>query len=373
MDSPHDNIETVVDTITSYPEARESDGPHLSASDAHPTVHDLPGPSTTYIPRQPSPPLPDLKTRSFPVVDASDDEDDEDDEPIATLPIYLSPGLGEQGLDLHQYPLQHRDISVPTWARDRGKTISARVKEKAGRVEVEIPVDAGAAYWREDRASELGFVVDVNGDDGPVGGYGFGGKEKDKKGREKVPKKKEEKWGDKMRLRSELVPNATGYYSGVVRDGALHLHPISRVLQFRTSLGYLDDVDQKSRSRRLANGAVNGAGDSDEEEAPKKKKAAPAPVAKPRRVLDEEDNDGTGSIKDFRNKMWAMAIKEDEDSWAGYSWKAGEVSSSEKKDLVDQMQDDAVGDALGSLILDEEKRERLTCQTRPLDYLDRAM
>lgn len=53
-------------------------------------------------------------------------------------------------------------------------------------------------------------------DDGLVGGYGFGGKEKDKKGREKVLKKKEEKWGDKMRLRSELVFNVIGYYFGVV-------------------------------------------------------------------------------------------------------------------------------------------------------------
>ncbi|ODN83007.1 hypothetical protein L202_01238 [Cryptococcus amylolentus CBS 6039] len=363
QDHPIDQIEVATDSInfadlSNFPIApSEEAGPHLSASEAHPSLQDAAGPSTTYIPRQPSPPLPDLKTRSFPAVDADSDEEDADDEPIATLPVYMSPALLQQGgVDIYQYPLQHRDISVPTWARDRGKTISARVKENVARVEVEIPVDAGAAYWREDRASELGFVVDVtNGDDSTVGGYGFGGKEKDKKGKEKASKKKEEKWGDKMRLSSEVVPNATGYYTGVIRDGAVHLCPVSRVLQFRTSLGYLDDVEQRSRTRRTTNGNA----ESDDEDAPKKKRAPPQPVAKPRKVLDDEENDGTGSIKDFRNKMWAMAQKEDEDNWVAYQWKAGGEESS-------------VVDALEGLILPEEKRERLTCKTRPLDYLDRA-
>jgi DNA-directed RNA polymerase-3 subunit RPC5 len=95
------------------------------------------------------------------------------------------------------------------------------VKERVGRVEVELPVDGTAEVWRDDKAREMGFVTDVNanghGDD-IVGGYGFGGKEKEKDKRKKSAKK-EEKWGDKARLRSEVVPNATGYYSGVVHDG----------------------------------------------------------------------------------------------------------------------------------------------------------
>ncbi|WVR08565.1 hypothetical protein IAU60_005620 [Kwoniella sp. DSM 27419] len=357
-------IEVVDDSINSYPDPRESNGPSLPAGDA--AAHDAPGPSTTFIPRQPSPPLPELFSRSFPLVDASSDEEDEDDEPIATLPIYLSPALAPH-LDLYQYPLQHRSLSVPSWARDRGKDISARVKEKAGRVEVEIPVDAGTNYWREDRARDLGFVMDVsevNGDDGVVGGYGFGGrsgggssKDKDKKG--KKEKKKEEKWGDKMRLRSELVPNATGYYSGVIRDGALHLHPISRLLQFRTALNYLDDADDKAkeRSSRRANGVSNG-GDSDDEEAKKKKAPAPVKDLRPvRKLLDEEENDGSGSLKDFRNKMWWMAKKEEEDQWIGYQWKSTE--------------DEQVAHTLEQLVVPEDKRERLTCKTRGLDFLDR--
>ncbi|WRT70670.1 uncharacterized protein IL334_007668 [Kwoniella shivajii] len=359
-------IEKVDDTINSYPDARESDGPELSAPEANMT--DVPGPSTTFIPRQPSPPLPNLTTRPFPAINIDSDSDDEDDEPIATLPIYLSSTLSPH-FDIYQYPLQHRSLSVPTWARDRGKEISARVKEKFGRVEIEIPVDAGQSYWREERARDLGFVTNVKnangGEDDIVGGYGFSGaggggssskeKSKDKKGKDKKSSSKDkEKWGDKMRLRSEPVPNATGYYSGVIREGALHLHPISKVHQFRTSLTYLDDADEKARekpSRRMN-------GDSDDEG---KKKPAPGPVKdlRPqRKLLDEEDNDGSGSIKDFRNKMWWMAKKEEEDHWVPYHWKSG-------------VEDDGVIEALEKLVLPESKRERLTCKTRALDYLDR--
>jgi DNA-directed RNA polymerase-3 subunit RPC5 len=93
------------------------------------------------------------------------------------------------------------------------------VKENVGKVEVEMPVDEDQLYWRRDRAEELGFVRDINDDDsGVVGGYGFGGrgdKDKDKgKG-----KKKEKHWGEKMRLKSESIPNETGYYSGVIQNG----------------------------------------------------------------------------------------------------------------------------------------------------------
>jgi DNA-directed RNA polymerase-3 subunit RPC5 len=39
----------------------------------------------------------------------------------------------------------------------------------------------------------------------------------------------------------------------------------------------------------------------------------------------EEENDGSGSIKDFRNKMWSMANREKEDFWVPYAWNEGEV------------------------------------------------
>lgn len=85
---------------------------------------------------------------------------------------------------------------------------------------MEIPVDAGIHVWRDERARELGFVTDVHAVNG-AGGDEVEGGVSGRVGVEKKErkKKKEGKWGDKMRLRSEIVPGNTGYYSGIVHDG----------------------------------------------------------------------------------------------------------------------------------------------------------
>ena len=168
-------------------------------------------------------------------------------------------------------------------------------------MEVEIPGDAGPDVWRDDRARDLGFVTDVNATNGMEdveGGYGFGGrgteKEKEKEKKKKEKKRKEEKWGDKVRLRSEVVPGATGYYSGVIRDGepesllkfgirlmndigALHLHPISQLHQLRTSLSYLDDYDTQIRERAISRKEREEQGENGGEKKPKVSGAAQAP------------------------------------------------------------------------------------------------
>lgn len=40
----------------------------------------------------------------------------------------------------------------------------------------------------------------------------------------------------------------------------------------------------------------------------------------------EDEGDGSGSIKDFRNKMWRLAQEEQDDTWVAYDWREGEVS-----------------------------------------------
>jgi len=173
--------------------------------------------------------------------------------------------------------------------------------------------------------------------------------------RKKGKKKEKEQWGDKMRLRSEVVPNATGYYSGIVQDGALHLHPVSKLLQFRTSLNYLDDYDERRhRASKDKEGTAEGS-----DRKPKVNGVGPAGMpGRPVRKLIEEDNDGSGSIKDFREKMWTMAREETEDPWVSYAWKSGEAES-------------AVDNAIASMVVPPDKRDRLECATRPLDYLNR--
>ena len=177
------DIEVVPATIDSYPSPQTSSGLVLPLTE--PLDADLPGPSSLFIPRLRSLPLPDFPPDS-------DSDADTEDEIVARLPIYLSPAL-HPNLHLFQYP-----------------------------------VDAGTDVWRDDRARELGFVLDVGAGNGEAveGGYGFGGRGTEReKEKEKTRKKgKEEKWGDKLRLRSEAVPSATGYYSGIVHDGEEVFH-----------------------------------------------------------------------------------------------------------------------------------------------------
>ncbi|BEI80237.1 hypothetical protein CcaverHIS002_0107660 [Cutaneotrichosporon cavernicola] len=312
------DVEMVADSILDSPKGSEYGGDVIPADSALPP-HDAPGPSSTFIPPTetyldpvnppPSPPLPPF---------------DEDDEVVARLPVYISPSLA-QNLAIFQYPLQHRSLRVPTWAADRGKRITSRVKEGVGRVEVEVPVDANAGVWRDERARELAFVPanTVNGEEGK--------------------KKKEIQWGDKMRLRSEVVPTKEGtYFSGIVHEGALHLHPINRMLQFRTSLAYLDDYDNKNRPRAV-------------EEEEKKKVAQRKDLPK---SLDDPNNDGSGSIKDFRTKMWSMQAREDEEKWVPYEWNEG-------------AENEAVTESLENLLVHQDRRGMLDCKMRGLDYLDR--
>lgn len=73
---------------------------------------------------------------------------------------------------------------------------------------------------------------------------------------------------------------------------------------------------------------------------------------------DDPNNDGSGSIKDFRNKMWSTAQKEDEDKWVTYAWNEG-------------VEDSKVTESLERLLVHEDKRDMLECKSRGLDYLDR--
>lgn len=226
-------IDAVADSILESPQGSEYGG-DVDTAAAAAGERDVPGPSSTYFPpAEPDPLAAPSSTAgpsgagpsssahpstsaagaagappASPTLPSLADADDPDDEVVSALPVYISPALGAH-LALFQYPLQHRSLRVPQWAADRGKRITSRVKETVGRVEVEIPVDADTRVWREDRARELGFVpeaVSSNGHREEEGG--------------KKKKEKDARWGDKMRLRSEVVPTKEGtYFSGIVHDG----------------------------------------------------------------------------------------------------------------------------------------------------------
>lgn len=219
------DVEMVADSILDSPQGSEYGGEIIPA-EASATQLDRPGPSSTFLPpsehdhsaASASSTRPPGQSSSRPVPASPTlpplaDADDDDDEVLATLPVYISPSLG-QNLALFQYPLQHRSLRVPQWAADRGKRITTRVKEGVGRVEVEVPIDADTRVWREDRARDIGFVPDAASASNGHREEEVGGEGKKKK------KEKEAKWGDKMRLRSEAVPTKEGtYFSGLVHEG----------------------------------------------------------------------------------------------------------------------------------------------------------
>lgn len=133
------SLEVVNDSILNSPEGEEYAGPDMSASAANVPrdsgIGPLP-PSASTSGGEYKLPSDLLKPPS-----SREEEDEEDDEIVATLPIYLHHTLAPS-LTQFQYPLQHRNLRVPTWAEERGKKITARVKEQSGRVDVEVPIDA---------------------------------------------------------------------------------------------------------------------------------------------------------------------------------------------------------------------------------------
>ncbi|KAI5453186.1 hypothetical protein NCC49_006214 [Naganishia albida] len=283
------------------------------------------------------------------------DDLDSDDEIVHELPVYINQTLSPS-LNLFQYPLHHRAPQVSEWARARGEQVTARMKENVSRFELEIPIDMRPEVWDEERAEGLGFVKDEK-----------------KKG-----KARDDGWGNKMRLKTEPVPEVTGYWAGVVHDKALHLHPISRLQQLRPALGYLDAVEaqdraEKERARRLANGEE----DEDEDDEPEPGKAS---KAKPKKEKEEaktvqlqmaqapEDaiplrrgskmgTGGTvGTTTQIRNKLVKALTAEAEDDWIPWKW---------------DTDSEAMLQSLSHLLLPRRERVPLECETRPLDILSK--
>lgn len=213
------------------------------------------------------------------------DDLDPDDEIAYTLPVYMNQSMSPN-LNLFQYPLHHRAPQVSEWAAARGQSVTARMKEQVERFELEIPIDMRPEVWDEDKAEQLGFTAEDSG----------------KKG-----KGRDEGWGNKMRLRSEAVPEVTGYWAGVVHDGeyatrkeifglttkyfpgALHLHPVSRLQQLRPTLGYLDALEAQDRAEKeRARRRENGEDDDDDDDEPE-----PSGKASSSKAKSKKDSKGT--------------------------------------------------------------------------------
>ena len=135
-----------------------------------------------------------------------------DDDPIVTvLPIHLSTALAPN-VHLHQFPLLTRPLQVPPSAAQSGKKIRARLKPKAARLEIHVPVDSRKEVWNRERSEDMGKARAIDDAENSAG-------------KRKANDDADQRLSD-IRLRSEQVPDRGAYMLGIVRDGMDVLFPL---------------------------------------------------------------------------------------------------------------------------------------------------
>ncbi|KAK3832833.1 MAG: Sin-like protein conserved region-domain-containing protein [Linnemannia gamsii] len=143
---------------------------------------------------------------------------DEGDELVKEIPVYLSQRLAKY-LYLFQYPV--RAAALP-YTEGSGPS-KARIKPLSQLIELELPVDTNASQYNKERGEELAMGMN----DKPLR-TALDDEPDDDERRELL---------DKQTLVSSLIPNATHYLAGVLRNA----------VQLRPSFKYLDKIDEKKK------------------------------------------------------------------------------------------------------------------------------
>jgi hypothetical protein len=125
---------------------------------------------------------------------------DEGDELVKEIPVYLSQRLAKY-LYLFQYPV--RAAALP-YAHGHGPS-KARIKPLSQLIELELPIDTKAQEYNRERGEELALGMNDKALRTALDG------ELDDEG--------EREMLDKQTLVSSLIPNATNYLAGVLRNG----------------------------------------------------------------------------------------------------------------------------------------------------------
>ncbi|CAO1617985.1 unnamed protein product [Sympodiomycopsis kandeliae] len=318
-------------------------------------------------------------------MDQEDEEEQEqDDDPnlLASYPIYLSNSVPEtSSLELFQYPTYPRrqPLPVPSSSRQRGLQQAIRWRKNAGWVQVELPLDLRKSVYDEDKGGEMGRGAHHLGKEiGANDRQGSDDEDEDEKGgkrRKREDKKKgkskasnmldmdEEDKGpkrlEKIRLESDLIPNMTKYCVGIMRDHALHLTPLDRIVQLRPSMHHLDGLDSIEKEEKRNAARMNAQTDDEESEAESKPPAAQQQSAGYNisvRVASG-GRDGGAIEKDV---LMSAKHKAEAEDWIQLSW----------KDLHgydnDRLQ---VQDVMSKQLFVQSRKNKLDCVTRPADYL----
>ena len=242
---------------------------------------------------------------------------------VQTIPIRISNNL-EPEIEVHQYPVLSRPLQVPPSAAESGKRIRARSKPQAGLYEVHIPADTRADVWNAERAKELGAARAEEDTEERQAIATAAGPSKGKL-QEEAPVRR---LGE-VRMRSEPMPDRAVYMLATVRDGEIHLHPVSRTLQFRPTMTYLDVLQRKMRPKR-------GGGDSDSDDGPPPDPDEPAVPPPPKtkkkadldarevqltaKKVDDKLQAGMNNLSDVRQEMLARLRTEMSDNWQDWEY-----------------------------------------------------
>ncbi|TFK57311.1 hypothetical protein OE88DRAFT_1650956 [Heliocybe sulcata] len=276
----------------------------------------------------------------------------EDDRLLTVLPIHLSNALAPN-VHIHQFPLLTRPLQTPPSAQAAGKRIVFRVKPKVRRLEVHVPVDTRPEVWNSERARDLG-IARVEDD-----------KEKNQESQKTKSREGEEPRLSEIRMQSEQVPQQGAYMLGVVRDGRLHLHPVSETYQLRPTLTYMDVLSRKSKRRTGAgddSDSDDGPPPDPDDEAPppavKKEKKQPTGEAREVQVaarrLDREGGQAIqGGLSAVRRDMLMTMRAEEEEAWEDLEYCDGETEES--------------GVAYEAVF--SKRQEPLECKTTVADFL----
>ncbi|KAH9937562.1 DNA-directed RNA polymerase III subunit Rpc5 [Fomitopsis serialis] len=242
----------------------------------------------------------------------------EDDQLVSVLPIRYSNALVPD-VHIHQYPLLTRPLQVPPTAAASGKRIKARLKPGVRRLELHVPVDTRPEVWNGERSRDLGKAR-VEDD-----------KEKNQALLQVKQREGEEPRLAEARMRSEQVPHAGVYVLGIVRDGQLHLHPISETHQLRPTLTYMDVLNRKNRRGR---GGAGSDDDSDEGPPPDPDEPAPAPAPKKEKKPAggakerRQGSSAQGGMTQVRRDMLKLIHDEEDQEWQDYQYCDGEAEES---------------------------------------------
>ncbi|EPT04209.1 hypothetical protein FOMPIDRAFT_1027991 [Fomitopsis schrenkii] len=250
----------------------------------------------------------------------------EDDQLVSVLPIHFSNALSPN-IHIHQFPLLTRPLQVPPTAAASGKRIKARLKPGVRRLELHVPVDTRPEVWNVERSRDLGKAR-VEDD-----------KEKNQALMQAKQREGEEPRLAEVRMRSEQIPHSGVYVLGIVRDGQLHLHPISETHQLRPTLTYMDVLSRKNRRGR---GGAGSDDDSDDGPPPDPDEPAPVPIAKKEkkpsgeakevqvavRRGDDKGLQSQGGMTQVRRDMLKMVHDEEDQEWQDYQYCDGETEAS---------------------------------------------